>query len=205
MITKKQLIKLLEDDGEYESKNYLFYTYRGNNYDPKILLVIEKMSAYQKIINELKNDKIALICTKGFPNQSIIEGIKQAIKKGIKTYYIGDLDPVSLSIYYTIRHNDLEFKNSKEKNNITYLGIKTSDLTNVPDNYKIKMTDEQRILDYLTNNNLLPELKKEIEFLKKGYKIELEGFNIINNLNDYVKKRLKEVENVSKKQGKRKV
>ena len=113
---------------------------------------------------------------------------EQAIKKGIKTCYIGDLDPVSLSIYYTIKHNDLEFKGTKEENEISFISLTKDEIKSIPARNKIKLTDEKQILAYLTKNKLVPELKSETDFLKKGYKVEIEVFTsqMINHLREIV-------------------
>jgi|GEM_PF-3775258 len=195
VIKKKEFFKALEDDGEIAGKDNPFKPAYWS-WKPKVLIIIEKLSVFEKIKEEIKDknydDIISIVCSQGFPADYLTtESIKRIVTPRTRIYYFGDLDPVSLCIYYALKKGNSLFKKSKDLIKLKFIGITPDDIKQygVPSNHLIKFTtksykgktvvgEEKIILDYLEQSNLLPELKEEINFLNKGWKVELESLYI---------------------------
>ncbi|VVB75286.1 Type 2 DNA topoisomerase 6 subunit A [Candidatus Tiddalikarchaeum anstoanum] len=204
--SRRAFIKALWDDQEIFGKENPLKPFHGDSYDPKIILVVEKQWAYMRIVDELESNNIkdiTVISLQGFPSDKITtESIKETLKLSkrvrrvledkskypnnelhvssrTKVYFIGDMDPISYASYYSLKKGNTKFKKAKDKIKVRYLGVTLSDTKkyNIPKEYFISLNKpEVKVLEYLINNKLVPELKKETSFMySTGLKVEIEG------------------------------
>jgi len=184
-VTKEKLVEGLQEDGEFYGKDNSDKPFFGKNFAPAVILIVEKNISFERIKEELigKNIKnVFLLSITGFPHSSTTKKISELKAPSTKVYYFGDMDPVSFLAYYSLKKGDNSFKKSTDKLQLKFLGINSDDLKRyeIPQRYRIKLRNEEHVmLNYIIENNLLPELGKEINFIKKsGYKAESEVLHI---------------------------
>ena len=183
----RNLIKALEETGEWEDiGDFLLY---GNPGNPKLVAIFEKAWVFEaaieafrsQITSPLPTSKLMdnlFICTRGIPSSACLKFIKTIKPK--KLIYFGDLDPTSFFTFLALSHAKRNPKpKDKPKLKIKYVGVTLKDFQkylSADEEYLIKIPEYEKVILNFVEKFKLPELKREIEFLKKKEKkVEIEG------------------------------
>lgn len=154
-----------------------FYVF-GNPISTKIFLFEKFYIFYKFTIKQLLQPiKFYSICSVGFPSKSCLEYLRSFKNKQI--FYFGDLDPESLYCYLTFVFGNRNFTKSRRKFNIKFAGLTVEDYKKflIRENVLIKINPTEKRVLKLINKIKLKEIAEEIQFLNKGYKVEIEAFS----------------------------
>ncbi|MGC9310460.1 MAG: hypothetical protein ACP5E4_01915 [Candidatus Aenigmatarchaeota archaeon] len=174
----RKAIMQLEESGDLDPlmEKYLIY---GNPVNPRYVLVFEKESIFRLAVKEIDlNPEIALmLCSKGIPSERFLRDLKRLENK--KIFYFGDLDPHSLYAYLALKYLRLK----PDPRNVPKAHAKFCGITSC-DHEKYGLSEvaillssgEKDILEFVEVFEA-PELKKEINLLRAGYKFEIEGLS----------------------------
>lgn len=154
----------------------------GNPANHNLAIIFEKtwvfkvaVGIFNRAISLFPTGELAenlLICTKGIPSSSCLKFLKNL--KAKKIVYLGDLDPTSFFTFLTLSYAKRKPNpKDKPKVKIKYTGITLMDYK---EDYLIKIPEHEKVILSWVERFRIPELRKEIEFLKRnGRKIEMEG------------------------------
>lgn len=160
------IIRVLRQSGEL-SRRQSFLVH--GDITAKTVLIFEKVWVFEHAAELF--DRRLLICTRGVPSESCLNFIKWL---GYKNFiYFGDLDPISIYIYLTLIYCKRKFsQRDKPKLKIKF-GLKLADFRKYIKKAAIKLNrNELALLAFL--KQIKPNLK-EIKFLERGFKVEIEA------------------------------
>ena len=173
----RNLIKALEETGEWEDIGDFLLC--GNSGNPKLVAIFEKAWVFEAAIKAVGSSHENLfICTRGIPSSACLKFLKTL--KAKKRIYLGDLDPASFFTFLALSYAKRNPKpKDKPKLKIEYAGVTLKDFQkylSADEEYLIKILEYEKVILNFVEKFKLPELKREIEFLKKREKkIEIEG------------------------------
>ena len=185
----EQVIKILKESGEFDDyEDYLIY---GNPANPVSIMLFEKRLLFEKVVGTFKDPTRLFICSLGIPSTKCLNYIRTLRTK--KILYFGDLDPVSFFTFLTFLYAKRKpAPKGKQEINIKYAGVSLMDYKKYlsDKNVLIKISDLEKIVLNFIEKFKIPQLRHEIEFLKKtGKKIEIEALNLLN-LEMYLKDKI---------------
>ena len=164
-----RLAKAFAETGEWEKgEDFLLC---GNSGNPKLVIIFEKTWVFEAAIEAFKTQ---IPCTKGIPSSTCLKFLKTL--KAKRLIYFGDLDPISFYTFLAISYaKRLPKPKDKLKLRVKYGGITLRDCKKYLSSW-IKIPDYEKVILGWVERFKIPELRKEIGFLKKsGRKIEMEG------------------------------
>jgi len=178
-----KLTEALAETGEWEKgEDFLLC---GNSGNPKLVAIFEKTWVFEAAIEALKTQIPSLlpvwkltenlfVCTRGIPSSACLKFLKTL--KAKRLIYFGDLDPTSFYTFLVLSYaKRIPKPKDKPKLEVKYGGITLRDCQKYLSSW-IKIPDYEWVILSWVERFKIPELRKEIEFLKKnGRKIEMEG------------------------------
>jgi len=178
-----RLAKAFAETGEWEKgEDFLLC---GNSGNPKLVIIFEKTWVFEAAIEAFKTQIPSLfpksklvenlfVCTKGIPSSTCLKFLKTL--KAKRLIYFGDLDPISFYTFLAISYaKRLPKPKDKPKLRVKYGGITLRDCKKYLSSW-IKIPDYEKVILSWIERFKIPELRKEIGFLKKsGRKMEMEG------------------------------
>ena len=150
-------------EGCYKYKETFMLTYNSLDKAQKAITfnntvyIVENEMVYSYLQKEIKNKKVALICTSGQLSQTASKLIDLLVKSNNKIYYSGDIDPEGICICDKLWQ--------KHPNNIVPWFMNT-------EAYKLCMSNEDISASRLSmlDNIINPELLEVSKYLKKDKK-----------------------------------
>ena len=156
-----RLAKAFAETGEWEKgEDFLLC---GNSGNPKLVIIFEKTWVFEAAIEAFKTQ---IPCTKGIPSSTCLKFLKTL--KAKRLIYFGDLDPISFYTFLAISYaKRLPKPKDKPKLRVKYGGITLRDCKKYFSSW-IKIPDYEKVILSWVERFRIPELRKEIGFLKKS-------------------------------------
>ena len=152
------------------------------------VLLFEKFWAFQSFVRGFKNaHNFYVMCSCGVPSRQCLNHLRKL--KGKKILYFGDLDPTSIYTYLSFVFCKRRFKAGDRKLfDVKFAGLTFEDCKRFLSlRCRIKLNNKEEIVLSFVKG-IGRGLKKELSFLEKGYKVEMEALR--PKLEKYFKSKL---------------